>query len=368
MTRARTGVRAWFAGVGLVALATGCWKDVYQEVPPDVFEFQPEAGGPPDWRVSPLQVPLTCPDGEDATFYALYPESASDGSPLPAAVLYHSGSFDYVYAAQPGDPLTGSHFADPSRLDSGWAVHQVFATLGMYPELDDVEIHDGRLPAALAEAGIAVLLPANCWGDLWADEPGAVDNDFASDLFARQGRAAAEWAYQFLADPTFAPLFGVELPFVADPAAVWAIGLGEGGRAVMEVASADRDGDGVPDHTIAGAAVDSPPDDLRIYFADPGLYASTVVGLSRIYPGGAEQTASGSVWSAPLPERFAYLYSAGDPAVVTGTNDAALARLAGTAAWVDGADGVGHVRLNGGAEPDLPARLVEFLNSGVVPD
>jgi hypothetical protein len=361
------GVRAFRGPIAASAalVLAGCWKEIYPSVPTDVIRFQPEYGGPADWVVSRIEVPLRCPDGEPAQFYLLHPEAPPD-APMPAAVLYHSGSFDYVYAPTSDDPLAGTHFADPSRLGADWAVRQVFVTLGMYPEQDATEIHDGRLPVALADAGIAVMLPSDCWGDLWADKSGGADNDFAADFFTREGRAAAEWGYQFLADPLFASAFGVELPVQVDPTQIYALGLGEGGRAVAELLSIDNDGDGNPDYHVAGAMVDSPQDDLRVYYADQGLFASTLEGLSRIYPAGSAATASGSVWHADLPDRFAYLYSVNDPRLPTAVNDAAVARL-GAGDWVSAGDGTVHVRSNGGAEPELPEQIVTYLTTGTPP-
>src|SRR5262245_59269130 len=84
-----------------VVFASGCWKDVYGEIPPDVLQFRPESGGPDGWQVSPIDVPgLQCPDSEPARFYVLYPQNVG-ADPMLAAVLYHSGSFDYVYAPEP---------------------------------------------------------------------------------------------------------------------------------------------------------------------------------------------------------------------------------------------------------------------------
>ena len=137
--RARTLVRV-SARVGAIPIATlmvGCWKDDYAVIPPDVLRFQPTAAGAPEgWLVAPLEVALECPDGENARLYVLYPESvAEDDAPTPmaAAVLYPSGAFDFVYAPEPGDPLAGSHFADPDRLSREWAIRQIFWTLGMVP-------------------------------------------------------------------------------------------------------------------------------------------------------------------------------------------------------------------------------------------
>ncbi|MEQ1507156.1 MAG: hypothetical protein ABMB14_33315 [Myxococcota bacterium] len=347
---------------------SGCWKDDLAEIPPDVLQFQPEIEAPPGWLVAPVAVDLACPDGEDGRFYVVYPESAAEegAAPISAAVVYHSGSFDFVFAPDPSDPLAGTHYSDPPRLTAAWAIDQVFVTLGMYPELDAVEVHDGSLPVALAEQGIAMMIPANCWGDLWANKPGSTDNDFASDFFFREGKAAAEWSYRFLVDPAFAAAFDVELPFAVDPASVYAIGLGEGSRGVAELLAIDNDADGTPDFTVAGALVDAPFDDLRVYFADSGLYASTIEGLTRIYPAGVDATEAGSLWSARLPDRFGVVASTADPVWPSELVDPLLGRL-GPSQWASVVSDPVHIRTNGGGDPDLARTAVEYLVTGVVP-
>ena len=356
--------------IGLVAIAlgaSGCWKDDYAELSADFLGFRPAAGGPEGWVIASFEVGLFCPDGAPAPMFLLHPADASSG-PLPVAILFSSGAFDYVFAPEPGDPLSGAHFAEPSRLEAGWATDQVFATLGMFdaPTTDD-EIHDGRLPAAFAERGVAVALPTNCWGDLWANDPALHENDFAADAFPRYGRSAVEWAYLTVTDPAFAAVFDVELPVEIDVASVYAVGLGEGGRAVAELLSADNDGDGSPDYPVAGAIADSSPDDLRLYFDDAGAYASTVAGLSRVFPTGVDATASGSLWSAPLPDRFGIAYSTADPVLPQGILDAALQRtVAGH--WVLEVDDPAHVLLNGGLEAEAAAHsAVEYLLTGAPP-
>lgn len=339
-----------------------CWKDEFAAIPTDVLRFEPGLEAPLDWFVAQIAVPLECPDGLQAKFYLLYPQAEADaGTALPLAVLYHSGSFDYVYAPDPTSPLDGTHYADPSRLDADWAVHQVFATLGMYPEPDPAEVHDGRLAVALADHGVAVMLPTNCWGDLWANARGGADNDFGGDFFFREGLSAAEWSYRFATEPAFADAFDVSLPIEVDPDEVYAIGLGEGGRAVGELLSADRDDDGVPDYTVAGALVDSPPDDLRVFFADAGLYASIVGGLARMFPAGVDATTSGSLWSAPLPDRFGLALSHLDPKVPDAAFDAVLARI-GPDQWLYEGDEPTHVLLDGGVDdPALVTEAVDYL-------
>ncbi len=349
----------------LALVASGCWKDELAEIPPDVLQFQPEVEAPLGWLVEPVEVNLECPDGEKTRFYLMYPEDSA-GQVLPVALLLHSGSWDFVFAPDPQDPLTGTHFADPSRLTSEWAVRQVFATLGMYPEQDDVESHQGLLPTALAEEGVAVMLPANCWGDLWANKRGGADNDFAQDFFFREGRAAVEWGYRFLVDPLFADAFDVVLPIEGDPTQMYAIGLGEGARGVLELAAIDNDADGQSDYPLAGALLDSAPDDLRLYLNDPGLYASTVEGLGRLYPSGPDATRTGSVWGHPsLPPRVGYVYSSSDPTQPVEIHAGAVDRLGSSpTAWVLDADRPDHVLLNGGNDISLAREAVQFLLTG----
>jgi hypothetical protein len=351
------------AGVAPALAAWGCWKGEYAQIPPGAFRFQPEfAGAPADWSVAPIDVGLSCPDDESAPMYLLYPDaSAEEGSePLPVALLFVSGAFDFVYAPDPGSPLLGTHFAEPPRLTASWAIDHVFVTLGMSPDRSDREIHDGRLPAALASRGVAVLLPANCWGDLWANDRALHPNDFAADFFFRDGRSSAAWSHGIVSDPAFAEAFDVVLPVPLDPARVFAVGLGEGGRAVAELLSLDGDGDGAPDRALAGALVDSPPDDLRPYFDDPGLYGPTVEGLSRIFPDGPAAAEAGSLWAAPLPERFGLVWSPADPVLVPGALEALLGRL-GPGHWVEERAEAAHVLLNGAV--DDPTVTEEALDA-----
>jgi hypothetical protein len=347
-------------GLLLFPLLSACWKDDYATLPADTFQFQPAVDAPPGWIVQMFEVNTDCPDGEDSRFYLLYPqEAAASGEPLRTAILFHSGGFDYVFAPEATDPLAGVHFAVPSRLGREFSARQVFATLGMYPSQIQGEDHLGLLPAVLAEHDVAVMMPANCWGDVWHNKPSVSDNDIVADHFLRQGLTAAEWATLFVVDPAFAAAFDVELPIVTDPAQTYLVGLGEGGRAAAELLALDSDADGQPDHTFAGALVDSPPDDLRIIYDDPGLYASLLEGLDRIFPPGVDATASGSFWAADLPPRMGYAAPVDDPVWPDEVHDAAYTRIEAAGGWVVREES-GPLQLDG-SDVGLVEQAVAFL-------
>lgn len=356
------------AALLLPALAlSGCFKTDLAELPDSAVAFEPEAeGAPADWSVQAIDMDITCPDGEKTRFYLVYPdEAANSGSAVPAAVVYHSGSFDFVYAPTTDEPLEGTHFATPNRLNHGWAIREIFVTLGMLPDEIADTTHTGVLPVALANEGVAMLFPSNCWGDWWHNRSAIEGNDFDADYFNREGRTTAEWGYQLLADPNFAAAFQIEMPIVVDTNEVYAIGLGEGGRAVTELLSIDNDEDGVTDYTPAGALVDSTADDLSIFFADPALFGNAVAGLSRIFPDA--DTSQGSLASAAIPERFGYLYALQDPEIPRASHLQAMdLLLSDTSKWVYVTDSTQHVLLNGD-DAGLAADAVSYLRTGVVP-
>ncbi|MBA2320439.1 MAG: hypothetical protein H0V89_04720 [Deltaproteobacteria bacterium] len=330
-------LQGW-ATAAMAVLASGCWKTEFAELPADSVAFAPAGVEvPPGWVISSIDVPLLCPDGEFSRYYAVYPEGQLE--PMPAAVVYTSGAFDYVYAADPQDPLGGAHYAEPARLSRDWSVTQVYTTLGMYPVTVAGESHEGTLIASLAASGVAVLLPANCWGDLWHNAQGSAENQFTEpngDYFFRNGRLAAEWGYRFLVDPTFAGSQLVRLPMTVDATRVYAIGLGEGGRAVGELLSLDYDANGAPDYRPAAVMLDSMVEDLGPWYADTARYATIVSGLDRIFPLGEEQAQAGTLSTAPeLPARLLYVFDPTEPGIPPGAHGRMLDRIAATGgvAW-----------------------------------
>ena len=67
---------------------------------------------------------------------------------------------------QVDDPLQGYHYYLESRLTQAWSVNKVWETIGVFPGLIDASEHNlGTLSAALTNAGVAQIYPANCFGD-----------------------------------------------------------------------------------------------------------------------------------------------------------------------------------------------------------
>lgn len=360
--------------IGTSLIASACWKTDLVSLPEDRVPLSPEAGAPQDWVVETFELDIQCPNGENSKFYLAYPESADItglaedevAETIPLAVIYHSGAFDYVFAPSPEDPLAGATLQVESRLNDEWAIRRVFVTMGMYPNDDaDVEFHTGALAGALATNGIAMLLPSNCWGDAWHNRSALAENDYSSDLFFRNGRTAAEFAWRH-ATEAFPPSSPLDLPIAVDLDHVYAIGLGDGGRGVSELLSA-MDEDPSFEVTPAAVVVDSLPDDLRAYYEAPALYNETIIGLNRLFPDGGDSTTTGSfgfLRNVAFPPRVGYLYSTGDSTIPASSHNAALAKLpgSGTDLWVYQAITQAHVLTAGSNE--LAWQVSQFLVGG----
>lgn len=323
-----------------VPALAGCWKVDAALLTADRVAFAPDVGAPEGWFVEALPLDPTletrCPDGESAIFVAVYPGDADrrtrpDAPSLPTAILFHSGAFDFVSTESFNDPTTLEDESlltfqetngGDSRLTLPWALRRVYTALGHYPNLDPSESHAGALPAALAEKGIAMLWPVNCWGDLWHNRRGVAENDFRSDLFSRDGRTAAEFVFRHALGP-FPPANPVELPFFVDSERLFLVGLGDGSRAVGELLTADGP------YAATAAVLDSPVDDYTPVFNSTAIAANPVrEGLRRIFPGldagnAPELLGDGAPSGIPPgrePDRMALLLSANDLVVPANAN------------------------------------------------
>lgn len=307
--------------------------------------------------VSLFETALACPSGGDTRFAAVYPRDLV--GPAPVAIVFHSGAFDYLID---GD-VAGAHYYSPSRLERGWAVSQVWDTLGLSPSPSPANL--GTLPAALANAGIVQLYPANCWGDLWHNEQGLQDNDYSAESFSRNGRTIAGWMTQILTDPAFAEAREFQIPVELDPSTLFLVGLGDGGRAIPEILLRE----GTP--PITGILLDSVPDDLTAYIDPASAFNDIEHGLLRIFTedriGQVQDFSLLSLDSRDLlPARVGLIWSDGDPQIPLDSIQPTAQRLSQRpGAWVHNTRLPLHTTLN--RDLDLANDAVQYLLTGTLP-
>lgn len=324
-----------------------------------------------DAVVTAFDTDLVCPDGQPARLIAVYRTDLT--GPQPVAIVLHSGAFDTLIPqegpeGQPApDPLT---FRAQSRLTRPWSIAKVWETLGISSrEIDGSEVNLGALPAALTDAGVIQLYPANCWGDLWhgratpdnGEEPPEADDD----TLQRDGLTLAWWSVRFLTEGNFAAQQGFSIP-EADPSQLFLVGLGEGGRGVGELLNIGN----MP--PVEGVLVDSSPDRLEPWLADPLAWPDEVAALADIY--GSTDPAvvdAGSLYNLAkdgrLDARAGFVWSRIDPQVPAAaaqpTADTLEAETAG--AWVWDLATPTHIQLNGDSALAGPA--AEWLLTGDLP-
>ncbi len=285
-----------------VLLALGCYTPEAPDFTVEKVSFQNDYTYRTDLVLRPFSYgALSCPDGGPARFYALYAETLTE--PAPIVVMFHAGAFDYVEARADGvvpafDSDEAIHFSGDNRLSATWASNKVFETLGLLDGLDESQLEPGEsnlgvLPAKLAVAGAFILLPANCWGDLWHNETGPRNNNWELDGGVhREGRYLA-WVMTSIANPTPEVAtakreeLGLDtLPISLDASGVYIVGLGEGGRAAGELRIRDLLND-VPAQDaspVKGMVVDSTMDVLTRLVRDDATFGAINDGLARIYP------------------------------------------------------------------------------------
>ena len=405
-----------------LSLLPGCWRDleptVTAGVPFDNPHVRTQSGVVLTFEPTPA---LPCPDGEPARFYVVYNESktqtteptqesdsgsdsadtgeapladtASPGEeeeeeteesapaepsqePSPVALILHSSAFDYALDPTPDAPIGGEHFRPgidgKTRMSRDWSIQKVWATLGLGDSVDSTEVNEGALPAALVDEGIVGILPANCWGDLWHNDPETAPNDLVADLGVnRTGHTFAWWMVRILNDLEFALSHNAEINLNIDPSELYLVGLGDGARGVVDLLKRDD----MP--AVRGVLLDAPIADLEHWSkADfPGEYA----GLKRIYNFDEEDSERQvpNWWTHSIRSlvsagaltgvHTALLYSDADPRVPYPDSHYAplIASLSSqSTTWIENVGESSHVFSN--ANPDRAQKVVEFLRTGLL--
>ncbi|MSQ02554.1 MAG: hypothetical protein EXR71_11820 [Myxococcales bacterium] len=297
----------------VLLLAAGCFTPMADPVSVESIHFQNDYTRRTDLVLRPFHYAgLSCPDGSQATFYAVYAETLTE--PAPIVIFFHAGAFDYVKARADGvvpafDSDGAVHYSGDDRFTSEWAANKVFETLGLLDglgpaELEPTEHNYGILPAKLADAGAFTLYPANCWGDLWHNETGPKNNNWELDGGVhRDGRYLA-WVMTAIANPIpdvatqkRTELGLDDLPIPLDATGVYIVGLGEGGRAASELRIRDLLND-VPNQNAApikGMVLDSTMDLLSRLVQDDTTFSDINDGLARIYPDHVDDDADGQI-------------------------------------------------------------------------
>jgi hypothetical protein len=326
-----------------------------------------------DAVVRRLVTELECPDGSPAPFYAVYRRNAPAGGPV--AIVMHSGAFDYVMERSEEGPLEGPHYHAKSRLNPDFATAKVWESLGMQiVDLDPAEDNQGTLPATLVDRGFLQIHPGNCWGDLWHNQQGVEmhTNALPTDGFARNGLTMAGWMVRLVTDPDFADAMGINLPTGYNADELYLLGLGDGGRGVVELM---QRGEELP--PIRGVLLDSIPDDLSALTRDPETFEDEIEGLSRIFTPEGLDTISDSSLLATMdevawPDNLVYLWSDGDTRLPTDAMQPTAWQLnngaapASTSVWVNNTHEMGHVLSN--SDIKLAREVVDFMTSGSATD
>ena len=337
------------------ALLSGCFKlDADMAVlDTTVIPYEHPSLVVDDAVIRSVDTPLTCPDGEPARIHMVYREDASE--PAPAVVVFHSGAFDYVLDHGTSGPLSGPHFHAEPRLTQPFTIRKVWETLGLQiRDIDPAEENRGELTAALANRGVVQYLPGNCWGDLWHNEAGEQENDIEEERFTRNGRALARWTARIATDEAYAENQGVGWPAAIEPEALYAAGLGSGGRGVLELLL-DPDSP-----TVAGALFDSTPDNLAAYRDNPTDFGAEIEGFELIFGTALTDIEALSVAAAPLPDRLFYLWSSSNPQVPAEAMRPGAAAVTGQlGVRVEDTQHPEHVVSN--SRPEVAADVIGFL-------
>jgi hypothetical protein len=203
------------------------------------------------WRMSGY----SCPDGQEARLYLAYANDIE--TPAPLALVLHPDAFDYIRS----DGSTFSSQVGEDRLSVDWAATAAEKVLGMN-SLGPNAHSPGALAAELIRNGFYVIIPTNCWGDLWHN----TGNNLYTEGYLRYGLYLADDSVRWAGN-------NLEI----DETRILLAGLGEGGRGIVDMIRFGWDEQAI--------LIDSSPDYLPPIFGDPAN-ADFVEGLDRIYGGG----------------------------------------------------------------------------------
>jgi hypothetical protein len=334
----------------LLSLFLACWID-FSELPSldiNEVEFSNEYLEATNVRVRIFDSNLRCPDGELASFFAVYP--ITDTS-LPIAVVFHTGALDY------GDTVSEDEvFQASNRLTKRWAASRIWETLNLTElELDTGVVDLGTLPTALANAGVAQIYPSNCWGDYWHNGLEHNPNNSIAEGYDRQGFDMAQLMIDLLDNESLAGDLGFNFDQKFDTSSIYWVGMGSGGRAITELLLA---GNSVP----SGIIFDSTPDDLQPYLSDNETYTFEQTAIERIFLD--ENLGNFTLDTVTsLPASTVWIYSNGDPqhpqeSFSSGAN--VIENIEGS--WITDRNQNGHVFINQNMQ--LAEQSVQFLLSG----
>lgn len=360
--------------LGLLVATTGCFKPYDDLATLDLTEvaYTNPLLTVDDAVVQTIDTSLVCPDGQPARILAVYRTGLTD--PQPVAVVLHGGAFDALEQeeAEEGEaapePTT---YRTTSRLSRSWSISKVWEILGASTtSVDPGELNLGALPAALTNAGVIQVYPANCWGDLWH---GAATADNGDEVFegeegelVRDGYTLAEWTVRFLIEGDFAQSEGFTIP-QADAGQLHLVGLGDGGRGVGELLATN----GLP--PVTSVVLDSTPDQLAPWLADPDAWPDEVAVIEDIY--GSTDPADvdganllGQLQDGTAPARVGMAWSSIDPQVPAATTAPTADALAtaGGESWSWDATTATHIQLNG--DVARAEAVAAWMLDGGVPD
>ena len=389
-----------------------CWagEDAFPPIDVEELNFDHELLEVAPIPVERFSTDLTCPDNQIAEIFMLRPElpttvSESDTNENESnetetetetalaqlAIIFPPNSFSKAIQAQAEEQNnvedTGLAETPSSSISTELQVSltqaranaRVWQLLNIGDQALETGVNDqGTLIAMLANAGVAMLIPTNCWGDLWYNAPDTNPNAVSEEII-RQGRSMARLAVALPGELVTQEALGVQDHFASiDSTNVHWIGLGDGGRAPIELM---LDGSA----PSGGLAFDSTPADWTSYVSS-SAHEDTTELLMAMTNSSTPESLAVSLPSMSMngvssfPDKTAWIWSNGDsfvplPALISGaeniTNwsagnfDSAPA-VGEPGAWITDRSLTGTVFSN--ADASLSSQLVSYLITGLIPD